>query len=150
MKRRNISVKIWKKKVKCLTGYKIGRPRSRRRSGSFFFCSFFFWPTQFPAPLGLRPRYARNKCRVGERATDNQNVNEVLHHQSSLHSLILENYRHVFCPLLGWTMNTMVVWNRLFCLIVASFFNFTSTFAFGVTFRKEKERIVLLLLFLGN
>ena len=60
MKRRNISVKIWKKKVKCLTGYKIGRRRrSRRRSGSFFFCSFFFWPTQFPAPLGLRPRYAR-------------------------------------------------------------------------------------------
>ena len=41
-----------------------------------------------------------NKCRVGERATDNQNVNEVLHHQSSLHSLMLENYRHVFCPLL--------------------------------------------------
>ena len=37
-----------------------------------------------------------NKCRVGERATDNQNVNEVLHHQSSLHSLMLENYRHVF------------------------------------------------------
>ena len=44
------------------------------------------------------PRF--NKCRVGERAKDNQNVNEVLHHQSSLHSLMLENYRHVFCPLL--------------------------------------------------
>jgi len=44
------------------------------------------------------PRF--NKCRVGERAKDKQNVNEVLHHQSSLHSLMLENYRHVFCPLL--------------------------------------------------
>ena len=43
------------------------------------------------------PRF--NKCRVGERAKDKQNVNEVLHHQSSLHSLMLENYRHVFCPL---------------------------------------------------
>ena len=63
-----------------------------------------------------------NKCRVGERATDNQNVNEVLHHQSSLHSLMLENYRHVFLSIAGWTMNTVVVWNRLFCLIVASFF----------------------------
>ena len=38
------------KKVKCLTRYKIGRSRSRRRRrrGSFFFCSFFFSPTQFP------------------------------------------------------------------------------------------------------
>ena len=45
------------------------------------------------------PRF--NKCRVGERAKDNQNVNEVLHHQSSLHSLMLENYRHVFLSIAG-------------------------------------------------